>query len=201
MTPVDQTSQVELLARACTSTAKVLEGVTGEQLALPTPCSDWRVRDLIDHIVGAADFFADLAELGASPEGRDWPTYSDGDFAAAFAEQAGRAVAAFSAPGALERVMVLPTGPGPGSRCIQVATGEIFIHGWDLATATGQALPAAQAGVADALLSSQWPSLCAEVRNADHTVFAPEVPVPLDAPALDRLAGFLGRDPNWSPGP
>jgi uncharacterized protein (TIGR03086 family) len=193
------TSQVELLTRACASTQAVLDNVTPEQLALPTPCGDWAVRDLIDHIVGATDFFADLAEQGSSPEGREWPDYSDGDFAASFGQQARRAIAAFAAPGALERIMVLPTGPAPGSRCIQVATGEIFVHGWDLAQATGQATPADQ-GVADGLLASEWPSMCAAVRDADPAVFAPEIHVPREATGVDRLAGLLGRDPGWPGG-
>lgn len=199
VTPVDHVSPAGLLSRACASAQAVLDNVTREQLALPTPCGDWRVHDLIDHIVGAADFFADLAEHGSPPDGREWPDYSDGDFSASLGQQARRAVAAFSAPGAMERIMILPTGPGAGSRCVQVATGEIFVHGWDLAKATGQAVPADE-DVAEALLSSDWPSMCADARNADPSVFAPEIRVPRQAPAVDRLAGLLGRDPNWPGG-
>jgi uncharacterized protein (TIGR03086 family) len=193
----DQTSQVQLLTGASTSTRNILENVTSEQLTHPTPCNDWQVRDLIDHIVGATRFFADIAEQGSSPEGQDWPGYADGDFVSSFAEWAGRAVAGFSAAGAMQQNMLLPTGPTPGSRCMQVATAEIFVHGWDLARATGQSMPP-DAGVADALLSSWWASLCAEVRQNDPPPFAPEIDVPRDAPALDRLTGFLGRDPGWS---
>jgi uncharacterized protein (TIGR03086 family) len=196
---VDQTSQAGLLARACASTRTVLENVTREQLSFPTPCSDWPVHDLIDHIAGAMDFFADVAERGSSPEGREWPDYSGGDFVTSFRQQAHRAVAAFSAPGAMEQIMVLPTGPAPGSRCIQVAMGEIFVHGWDLAKATGHAMPV-DGGVADALLASDWLSMCAEVRNADPSVFAPRIHLPPEAPAIDRLAGLLGRDPGWPGG-
>lgn len=91
-------------------------------------------------------------------------------------------------------------GRAPGSRCIQVATAEIFVHGWDLARATGQLMPP-DAGVADALLSSWWASLCAEVRQNDPPPVAPEIDVPRDAPALDRLTVFLGRNPGWPAGP
>ena len=196
MTSADQNSHVELLTRACASTRSILERVTREQLTAPTPCREWLVRDLINHIVGATQFFADLAEQGSSPEDEEWPNYADGDFTAAFGQQARRALAGFSAPGAMDRIMALPIGPAPGSRCIQVATGEIFVHGWDLAQATGQAMPPDE-GVADALLSSEWMALCAEVRNGDPPVFAPEIDVPSEAPAAARLAGFLGRDPNW----
>ena len=198
MIPNEHTTRVHVLTRACASTGGILDHVGPGQLALPTPCSTWPVHDLINHIVGAARYFADLAEWGSSPEGQDWPNYADGDFAASFAEQARRAIAAFSAPGTMEQTMVPLSGPMPGWRCIQIATGEIFVHGWDLARATGQAMP--DEGVAEALLSSEWVSLCDEVRKDGTAPFAAVIEVPGDAPAADRLVGFLGRDPGWPGG-
>ena len=97
----------------------------------------------------------------------------------------------------MERAVVLPSGPTTGSQAIEVATGEMCVHGWDLAKATGHA-PAADEGVAEALLASPWMALCAEVRDSDTPPFASEVQVPREMPASDRLAGFLGRDPSWS---
>jgi uncharacterized protein (TIGR03086 family) len=196
----DQASPAEILTRACESTRSILGNVTREQLALPTPCDDWAVHDLINHIVGATRFFADIAEAEPSEEGEEWPSYADGHFVTAFGQQAGRAIAAFSAPAAMERIMALPTGPAPGSRCIQVATGEIFVHGWDLAKATGQPMPPGSR-VADALLSSDWLQLCTEVRKSDPPVFAAEIQVRHEATAIDRLAAFLGREPSWSSRP
>ncbi len=192
-------SRIDVLSRACASTAAILGNVSREQLSLATPCRDWEVRELINHIAGAADYFVDVAECGGSPEDRDWPDYAEGDFVTSFGEFAGRLVTAFSAPGAMERVMVLLNGPSPGAVCIQVATGEIFVHGWDLARATGQATPTDQ-GVAAALLASVWPSMCADVRNEHPSVFGPEIHVPPGRPAIDRLVGFIGRDPDWVSG-
>jgi uncharacterized protein (TIGR03086 family) len=197
----DQTSRVELLTCAYTSTRGILENVDREQMALPTPCRKWDVRELINHILGSADFFTDLAERGSCPDDREWPEYADGDFVSAFDDLARRLLTAFSAPGAMERTMLLPIGPAPGSRCIQVATGEIFVHGWDLAAATRQALdPDLELILAEALLASEWPSLSAGVRDAHPSIFAPEIAVPDRAPAIDRLVGFLGREPHWSSG-
>jgi len=198
MTSITPASRVELLTRACASTASVLGEVRPGQLALATPCRDWGVADLIEHILRATDFFGDLVERGSSPDEREWPKYADGDFVGSFGEQSRRLVAGFSTPDAMERMMVLPTGPAPGSHCIQVAIGEIFVHGWDLAKATGQPMPA-DPGLADAVLSSEWPSMCAEVRREHPSVFAAEIPVARERPAIDRLVGFLGRDPGWSP--
>lgn len=191
----DPGSPVELLMQACVSTGGILANVTRNQLDLPTPCAGWQVRDLIDHIVGAAGFFADLAQYGASAEDAEQPGRPGGDYIAAFGQQSGRAIEWFSAAGAMERTMALPTGPAPGARCIEVATGEILVHGWDLARSTGQPRPAGT-GVAEALLASPWLSLCAQVRDADPAVFGPAIDVPADAPAADRLAAFLGRDPD-----
>jgi uncharacterized protein (TIGR03086 family) len=187
-----------VLTRACAATGSILDTVTPGQLALPTPCVNWPVRELINHIVGATRYFADLAEWGSSPQGQEWPVYAEGDFATSFGEQARRAIAAFSAPGAMERIMVTPAGPTSGSQCIQIVAGEIFVHGWDLARATGQARP--DDGVAEALLSSEWISLCDEVRKDGTAPFAAVIDVPVEASAADRLAGFLGRDPGWSGG-
>jgi uncharacterized protein (TIGR03086 family) len=136
------------------------------------------------------------------------PSSTDGEFLAAFDRHAARATAAFAAPGAMDKVMALPTGPSPGSIAVQVATGEIFVHGWDLATAVragstdrvpgreGQA--ALDDGVADALLLSDWMVLCVQARSADPTVFAPEIEPAEGASAANRLAAFLGRDPAWT---
>jgi uncharacterized protein (TIGR03086 family) len=193
----DEASPAEILTRACESTRSILGNVTREELALPTPCADWPVRDLVNHIVGATRFFADIAGAEPAAEGKEWPSYADTDFVTAFGQHAHRAIAAFSAPAAMEQIMALPTGPAPGSRCIQVATGEIFVHGWDLARATGQPMPPGTE-VADELLSSDWIQLCDEVRNGDPPVFAAEIDVRHDAPAIDRLAAYLGREPSWS---
>ena len=189
----------ELLVRACASTRSVLARVTEEQMALPTPCTEWAVRDLVTHIVGAMQFFADLAELGASPEDEEWPDYTGGDFLGTFDRQVERATAAFAAPGAMDKTMALPTGPSPGSLTVQVAIGEMFVHAWDLAAASGAATATLDDGVAEALLLSDWMVLCVQARAADPTVFAPEIEPPDGASAASCLAAFLGRDPAWRP--
>ncbi len=197
MTATAPASPLETLRWACASTQSIVDKVPRDELDAATPCSNWNVAALIDHIVGATDFFGDLAERGESSEDREWSTPTDGDYAKAFAEQANRLLQAFATPEAMDRVMALPTGPSPGSLVIQVATGEIFVHGWDLARATGQTMPR-DPGVADALWVSVWPALSAEVRDERPSVFAPEVEVAAGRPAIDRLMAFLGRDPDWS---
>jgi uncharacterized protein (TIGR03086 family) len=200
MPAITPSSPLEILRDACRSTASIVDNVPREQLAAATPCSDRTVADLINHIIGATQFFGDLAESGSSPEDEEWPTYTEADYAKLFTDQANRLVDAFAAPGVMDRVMELPTGSSPGSLVIQVATGEIFVHGWDLARATGQPLPPGP-GVAEALMASAWPALSDQVRTAHPSVFKPAIAVAADRPAVDRLVGFLGRDPDWTSAP
>ena len=131
---------VGTLSRACDLADGMLSGVRQDQLTLATPCAEWVVRDLMEHIVAATDFFADVAELGASPEAREWPNHTPEELAPSFRRHAERLLSAFESDGAMERAMLLPTGPTAGSICIQVALGEIFVHSWDLQPLDGAAV-------------------------------------------------------------
>ena len=70
-------------------------------------------------------------------------------------------------------------------------------HGWDLATATGQRASYPDEACEAALAEAQG-FMKPEYRGPDQS-FGDEVPVPESAPALDRLVGFMGRDPGWKP--
>ena len=72
---------------------------------------------------------------------------------------------------------------------------DVYMHSWDLARATGQ-----EAGLdedfAGQVLEGMRPI---EAMLRDSGQYGPAVPVPDDAPAVDRLMGFVGRDPAWRP--
>lgn len=184
----------EILSQACTSTRGVLANVSPSQLDDPTPCASWKVRELIDHIVGAQIFFAVAAETGAAPTGGDRPDFAAGDFEAEFARNSTRAVAAFAADGAMDKTMKLPFGELPGSIFVWIAATDTFTHGWDLAKATGQSTDL-DPGLAEQLLAAAQASILDAMRGAEPLPFGPVVDVPTDAPAADRLAAFLGRRP------
>jgi uncharacterized protein (TIGR03086 family) len=105
----------EVLERACASTARVLAAVRAADLDLPTPCRSWTVKDVINHVIGSAGSYAELAETGVMPAGSLDVGHTAGDFAATFARQADRVVAGFSAPGAMDKIMAMPFGGMPGS--------------------------------------------------------------------------------------
>lgn len=183
----------DLLERAFASTAAVLANVDADQLDDPTPCASWKVRDLLNHVVGGTYSFATIAETGGPPSGDAPPDFSTGDFNATFEEGAARAVAAFRAAGAMEKQMTLPFGQLPGAVFVNIAATDSFAHGWDLARATGQSTDL-DPDLARQLLENARGFLPDAMRGADgQAPFGPRVEVPATAPPADQLAGFLGR--------
>jgi len=184
----------DALEQAFASTAAVLANVKADQLDDPTPCASWKVRDLLNHVVGGTYFFATIAETGQPPAGQDAaPDFATGDFNASYGEGAKRAVAAFGAEGAMEKQMTLPFGQLPGAVFVNIAATDTFAHGWDLARATGQATDL-DADLARQLLENARGFLPDAMRGPDgQAPFGPRVDVPESAPPADQLAGFLGR--------
>jgi uncharacterized protein (TIGR03086 family) len=118
------------LELAYAATRRVLSGVTADQHGLPTPCASWTVRDLVDHVVLGGHFRAE--RLGVSPS---IPDLRDADLVEALDAASAAEVGAFSAAGALDRMVELPFGTIPASVFVDIATGDVLVHGWDLATA------------------------------------------------------------------
>jgi uncharacterized protein (TIGR03086 family) len=186
---------VEILEQALSSTRGVLAKVSADQLDQPTPCASWKIRDLVNHVVGGTFFFATVAETGAAPGRGEAPDFTAGDMTASFDEGAKRAVAAFGAEGAMDKTMTLPFGVLPGSAFVLIAATDAFAHGWDLAKATGQDTDL-DPGLAAQLLQNAKGALPDAMRGPDgQAPFGPVVEVPDEATAADRLAGFLGRKP------
>lgn len=178
--------------QAIVTAKKVLAGVKPEHLTAQTPCASWKVSDLVNHIVGGQHFFGSMAK-GEAPSEAAAPDFSAGDFNAAFAQGAADSVAAFNAPGTMEKTLNLPWGPMPGSAFVGLAAVDTFTHAWDLARATGQDSdldPELAAG----LLMGSRAGIAPEFRGADGVApFGPEQKAPAGASKADELAAFLGR--------
>lgn len=187
----------EALEQAFASTRSILGNVKPDQLDQSTPCASWNVRALINHIVGGSHWFAISTENGASPEvdtteNTDW---AGGDFVAAYDEGSKRSIAAFAAAGAQEKMIKLPFGTFPGAAFMALATTDTFIHGWDLAKATGQDANL-NAQLAEQLLVGAKAAIPDQFRGPDGVApFGPELKAPESASAADKLAAFLGRQP------
>ena len=185
----------QIMQRACDSTGAILGALRPADLDRPTPCASWTVRDVVNHILGGAGFFAELAEAGTVADGGEDPDFTAGDFNGTFRSQASRLVAAFNAPGAMDKMMEMPIGELPGSVCVWIAAGDIFTHGWDLAKATGQPTDL-EPELAGALLAQIMLLLPDSMRGPEgQAPFGPRVEVAESAPPADRLAAFTGRHP------
>ena len=183
-----------MLARAFASTAGVLSGVDVQKLDGATPCSSWQVRELVNHVVGGTTYFAVAAETGQAPA-PDETDFCEGDFVTEFNRGAARAVKAFEADGAMDKMMKLPFGELPGGVFVNIATVDTFTHGWDLAKATGQSTDL-DPGLATQLLAIAEGFVADSFRGPDgQAPFGPKAEAPEGSPPADRLAAFLGRQP------
>jgi uncharacterized protein (TIGR03086 family) len=129
----------DLHRRAAEDFGARVHAVKDDQWELPTPCSDWTVRELINHLVYEDRWTAPLmagstiAEVGDRFEGDLLGDDPKGAWDSAHAE-ADRAV---QADGALDRTVHLSSGPTPASEYVMQLFADHLIHGWDLARAIG----------------------------------------------------------------
>ncbi len=164
------------------------------------------VRTLLAHLVGVLDRVAALGN-GKDPFAVAETLVPDDRWADAWKHAARRATDAWSDDAVLQRPMTLPWIEGSGAEVLTSYFSELTVHTWDLATATGQQPDWDDVVVAAALDARQI--LPAENRRAlfeeisiamglDEVAvpFAEAVPIPDDAPAIDRLVAWNGRDPR-----
>lgn len=183
--------------------ADVLAGIPDGPLDGPTPCPNYSVGDLLDHVGGLSMAFTAAAtktfpdDVGsqrpsgdASRLGEDWRSRIPQDLTAL--------ARAWREPDAWTGMTKAGGVDLPGEVAGLVALDEIVVHAWDLARATGQpydvdepSLEAVHGFVA------QFSGPGQEESRAG--LFGPEVDVPDEAPLLDRVIGMTGRDPAWSP--
>jgi uncharacterized protein (TIGR03086 family) len=184
---------VETLQRAFASTGAVLNLVSPEHLDQPTPCASWQVRELVNHIAGGPSFFAEVAETGAFPSGRDPVDHAAGDFTGTFQRDTILAVQAFSRPGAGDQIVALPFATMPVSAYLWIAASDTFTHGWDLARALGQPTDL-DPELARLLLSRAESMLPDALRGEEgQAPFGPPTAPGPGATDADRLAAFFGR--------
>jgi uncharacterized protein (TIGR03086 family) len=188
---------IALLERALDQTAGLIAPIDASQAGLATPCAGWDLRALVSHLAGQ-----DLRNflVSARGESADWQTPADeigDDWAAVFRDRAESLRAAWRAAD-LDRLVTGPGGEAPLRLRADQQITELAVHDWDLAKATGQPTRLDPALAEHALRWSRQ-MLRPEFRGPDKA-FGLEVPVPEDAPVYDRLAGWFGRDPGWTPG-
>ena len=160
------------------------EKVAGARdLEAETPCPEWRVRDLLNHMLDTQRYFAGAARgEKVAPPASTPPSLLTGDPTADFARATAEVADAYAPDGDIER-----TGPALG-----IAFSDQLLHGWDLARATNQ-----DAAMPEGLAQAAYD--CIHGRFTDEQrkgVFGPEIPVGDDATPQQRLLAYTGRDPN-----
>lgn len=185
--------RVDTLASMLTKTAGLLAAITPDDLARPTPCADYAVAALAEHMaVWVQVFDAAVNDTSVSFD----PTterISEG-WTELFERSAEAIVAGLRAKG-VDRAMTMTASPLPGEFVLHMLLMEYIGHGWDLSRALGRAHPYRDEE-AEVALASGHAIIQPQYRGGD--MFGAEFPVAEDAPAMDRFVAFLGRDPQWS---
>lgn len=183
-----------MLQRVVDATTAVVDNVKPADLSQPTLCTEWTVRDLINHMVGGSTMFAVSAEQGSVPDellGQLMGGDNLGDDPqGAWAQASKRAMDAFEGPGAMEKIVKLPFGEMPAGIALNIAIFDVATHAVDLARATGQHVTDTE--MLEGALAIGQQMLGPDLRVPG--VFGAEQPCNDTAPIEDRLLTFAGRE-------
>jgi uncharacterized protein (TIGR03086 family) len=187
---------VDLFRRSQAEFTDRVRRIRPGQWSATTPCSDWDVRALVNHVVGEELWVVPLFDGATIAEVGD---RFDGDLLGAdpvqVADEAADAAAATVAePGALTRTVHLSFGDTPAKEYVRQLLADHLVHAWDLAVAIG----------ADPKLDQEAVASCAAWFTEREDLYrqagaiGPRVSVS-DGDEQARLIGAFGRDPAWRP--
>jgi uncharacterized protein (TIGR03086 family) len=173
---------ISIYERAATRAADLARGVRPEQMSLPTPCSEWDVGALLEHMAGGSAYLFGALGLDG-PGGAAWPAQE-----AVFA-----CVEALREPGTLDRRCMSPAGfEWSVAEAVAGTAMDQLIHTWDLGVAVGEKGDM-DPELAGAIVAMFLPAMPEMGRQAGFVGAA--VAVSADASAQERLLGAMGRDP------
>jgi uncharacterized protein (TIGR03086 family) len=185
---------LDLLVAAFDATESVLAGIDSGQLELPTPCTEYDVDALRNHVVGWLQMFE------AWTNGRTWEgdadAYESVDAAAEFRALADSSLEGWRQLGADREIQGMGSTL-PADFVLSMMITEYVVHGWDLATATDQ-VQVLRDTYTDAQLErvlARGQAMLQPQYRGPGKSFAEEVAVSDDAPALDRVVAWAGRTP------
>jgi uncharacterized protein (TIGR03086 family) len=186
------------LGPAAEALAALVEAVPADALGDPTPSGDYSVGDLVDHIGTLAVAFTDAAAKtgdATTPAPPGDAAHLGDDWQVRIPHDVRGLAGAWRDPAAWEGMTAAGGVELPGEVAGIVALDELVLHGWDVARALGRPY-----AVDDASLEAVHGFVTEVAKEGGGGLFAPPVPVPDDAPLLDRVVGLAGRDPAWTPG-
>lgn len=200
-----------LFGRAVATASDTVTAVRPEQLDSPTPCHEFDVRTLLGHVVDVVRRVEAMGR-GEDPFGFE-PVRADevaaGAWPAALAAAADAAREAWADDAAMERQIVLPWKQGPGRDVLRGYVEELTVHTWDLGRAIGfspawddEVLAVSYAAIQEVLPGAARQAMFEQVKaqlpepmRSSPPPFADAVPVADDAPLIDRLVAWTGRQP------
>lgn len=177
-----------VLLRAADQTGRLIEGTSPDDAGRATPCADWDVSALIEHLQGVALRIVTVLEGGPAdsvPLRVASPTW---------AESRSEIDRVLADDELIERMVVVPWGTVPARAAVAMWAGELATHAWDLAVSTGRT-DQLDEQLAEAVLPAAQNGIPAEGR--EHVPFGEVVEVGPDASAYERLVAWEGRDPAW----
>jgi uncharacterized protein (TIGR03086 family) len=186
------------LSPAATMLAELIRNISDDQLRGPTPCPDYTVGDLVDHVGGLAIAFTMAAakEVPAdAPGGSGDGSRLTDDWRRRIPDDLGKLAAAWKQPEAWTGMTRAGGLDLPGEIAGVVALDELVIHGWDVARSTGRPF-----SVDEESLTAVDHFVQGFSAEGTPGLFGPRVPVSERASHLDRVVGMAGRDPAWPPG-
>ena len=174
------------------------------QWSAPTPCTDWDVRSLVNHVAQAN---LNYVRLLAGATAAEFLRHRDadalgGDPVRAFDESGRACAAAYAEPAALQRVVDHPSGRLTGAQALAVRTVDTLIHTWDLARAIGvdDSLDPDVVSWVEANIREIYAGM-AETPVSEQTTHrfyaAPAGDLPAQSSTQDRLLDLFGRRLNW----
>lgn len=166
----------------------IVHGIGPDQLDAPTPCAAFTVSSVLEHMIGGATAFAPA--FRGERAGEPGPAGTDASPQTRFTLAMADLVDAVHAPGAQERTIAAPFGDVPGAVFARFVAFDGLVHGWDLATATGQPYAPRDELVAD-VEGFVREVLTPNLRDGD--TFAAATTPPPDATQMERLVAFSGR--------
>ncbi|MFI7002772.1 TIGR03086 family metal-binding protein [Nocardia sp. NPDC050175] len=177
--------------RALDATSLIVAALDESSMAAPTPCREWDVRTVLNHMVGNMHFFA--AALSGTDSGADHESdWLGGDPQGAYAAAAEVDRAAWHRPDALDNTVYVSFGALPAPAAALVHLTELVVHGVDLAVAIGRPELADDELCGELLATMQARGGIDQFRTPG--VFDAEVFVEEGEPAHRRLLGYVGRE-------
>lgn len=180
---------------AASAAARTVANTDSSQLGLPTPCTEWDVQALLNHLILWTSYSLEARAHGESvgQDLMDRDFAAEPGFAADYRAQLDAALAAWSDPAVWQQSLNVIGSATPAADVAALNLAEMVLHGWDLAVATGQRYTVSDAAAGAAL--------AAVAANAElfrqYEGFAEPVEVAPGAPALDQVLALSGRDPGW----